>query len=102
MYVFIIELPRQGSNLQHAVPKTAVLPIELQGNIFNYYDNAICFIAIVGLTGFEPATFCSQSRRATKLRHNPLIEDWIWLSSNPPDLLFAEIDVIPITYDGDS
>ena len=69
--MIFIELPRQGSNLQHAVPKTAVLPIELQGNIFNYYDNAICFIAIVGLTGFEPATFCSQSRRATKLRHNP-------------------------------
>lgn len=26
----------------------------------------------VGLTGFEPATFCSQSRRATKLRYSPL------------------------------
>lgn len=26
----------------------------------------------VGLTGFEPATPCSQSTRATKLRHNPI------------------------------
>lgn len=26
----------------------------------------------VGLTGFEPATLCSQSTCATKLRHNPL------------------------------
>ena len=26
---------------------------------------------VVGLTGFEPATFCSQSRRATKLRYSP-------------------------------
>ena len=30
--------------------------------------------APVGLTGFEPATFCSQSRRATKLRYSPLPE----------------------------
>lgn len=28
----------------------------------------------VGMTGFEPATFCSQSRRATKLRYIPLKE----------------------------
>ena len=27
----------------------------------------------VGLTGFEPATFCSQSRRATKLRYSPFV-----------------------------
>ena len=26
---------------------------------------------MVGTTGFEPATSCSQSRRATKLRHVP-------------------------------
>ena len=26
----------------------------------------------VGLTGFEPATSCSQSRRATKLRYSPM------------------------------
>ncbi len=28
--------------------------------------------APVGLTGFEPATSCSQSRRATKLRYSPM------------------------------
>ena len=27
----------------------------------------------VGVTGFEPATSCSQSRRATKLRYTPLV-----------------------------
>ena len=28
-------------------------------------------ILLVGVTGFEPATFCSQSRCATKLRYTP-------------------------------
>ena len=28
---------------------------------------------VVGVTGFEPATSCSQSRRATKLRYTPLV-----------------------------
>jgi hypothetical protein len=27
---------------------------------------------MVGATGFEPATSCSQSRRATRLRHAPM------------------------------
>lgn len=27
---------------------------------------------LVGVTGLEPATFCSPSRRATKLRHTPI------------------------------
>jgi hypothetical protein len=27
----------------------------------------------LGITGFEPVTFCSQSRHATKLRYIPLI-----------------------------
>ena len=29
---------------------------------------------MVGLTGFEPATSCSQSRRATKLRYSPMCQ----------------------------
>ena len=29
------------------------------------------FGAVVGVNGFEPLTFCSQSRRATRLRHTP-------------------------------
>ena len=32
--------------------------------------NSVAFV--VGLTGFEPATSCSQSRRATKLRYSPM------------------------------
>ena len=28
---------------------------------------------MVGETGFEPATLCSQSRCATRLRHSPMI-----------------------------
>ena len=28
-------------------------------------DSYESFVKIVGMTGFEPATFCSQSRRAT-------------------------------------
>lgn len=33
---------------------------------------APAFLAsLVGVTGFEPATSCSQSKRATKLRHTP-------------------------------
>ena len=32
-------------------------------------DGLTCFA--VGVTGFEPATSCSQSRRATKLRYTP-------------------------------
>ena len=32
---------------------------------------------MVGMTGFEPATSCSQSRRATKLRHIPTLHSGI-------------------------
>lgn len=31
----------------------------------------MCFDLMVGITGFEPATFSSRTRRATKLRHIP-------------------------------
>ncbi len=34
--------------------------------------------APVGLTGFEPATSCSQSRRATKLRYSPFMHSRTW------------------------
>ena len=33
---------------------------------------------MVGLTGFEPATSCSQSRRATKLRYSPFMHSRTW------------------------
>src|SRR5437879_6490915 len=31
-------------------------------------------LALVGAPGLEPGTFCSQSRRATKLRHAPIFK----------------------------
>ena len=41
-----------------------------------------CFA--VGVTGFEPATSCSQSRRATKLRYTPLLFHFKGLGSLDP------------------
>ena len=35
------------------------------------FTDAFFFYVLVGATGFEPATLCSQSRCATKLRHTP-------------------------------
>ena len=32
------------------------------------------YIKMVGVEGFEPPTFCSQSRRATGLRYTPNVE----------------------------
>ena len=37
-----------------------------------FYDRSRIQI-LVGTTGFEPAAFCSQSRRDTKLRYVPLV-----------------------------
>ena len=37
----------------------------------------------VGVTGFEPATSCSQSRRATKLRYTPQLIHFKGMG--PPD-----------------
>lgn len=34
-------------------------------------NTVVCRVCIVGMAGFEPATPCSQSRCATKLRHIP-------------------------------
>ena len=35
-------------------------------------DQYIVFYIVVGATGFEPATTCSQNRSATGLRYTPL------------------------------
>jgi hypothetical protein len=43
------------------------LRIPWQANIATLYPLAI----LVGVEGFEPPTFCSQSRRATRLRYTP-------------------------------
>ena len=37
---------------------------------------------MVGMTGFEPATSYSRSKRATKLRHIPILEYFIILLVN--------------------
>lgn len=39
--------------------------------VFKPTETPLFLTVFVGLTGFEPATFCSQSRRATKLRYSP-------------------------------
>lgn len=33
----------------------------------------------VGMTGFEPATFCTQNKRATKLRYIPPIINYYFI-----------------------
>lgn len=44
---------------------------------FSKKDNTFCIVfkfnLMVGVAGFEPVTFCSQSRRDTKLRYTPRI-----------------------------
>ena len=37
------------------------------------FSNLRFYLRLVGMTGFEPATPCSQDRYATKLRHMPII-----------------------------
>src|SRR5690606_2226061 len=51
---------------------------------------------LVGAEGFEPPTFCSQSRRATRLRYTPttLNGDNIALFAGAAD---REVRIIPIT-----
>ena len=48
-----------------------------------------CWWAGVGLTGFEPATLCSQSRCATKLRHSPSDHEHDLLRDSPRGVLLA-------------
>jgi hypothetical protein len=32
-----------------------------------------CWVVLVGVTGFEPAASSSRTKRATKLRHTPVV-----------------------------
>jgi hypothetical protein len=32
-----------------------------------------CWVMLVGVTGFEPAASSSRTKRATKLRHTPMV-----------------------------
>ena len=42
------------------------------------------FFILVGARGFEPPTFCSQSRRATGLRHAPLYNHTVYTPTGRP------------------
>ena len=46
-------------------------PVELQAHRLVNRESGGFYEAVVGVNGFEPLTFCSQSRRATRLRHTP-------------------------------
>ena len=54
----------RDSNPQQSAWKADALPIELPPHF------------VVGATGFEPATLCSQSRCATKLRYAPNLRNY--------------------------
>ena len=58
-----------GSELAETSQNTPV-PIQ-KPTSWDDHDVGLSAMQLVGLTGFEPATFCSQSRRATKLRYSP-------------------------------
>ncbi len=55
-----------------------------------FSDNPASSVRLVGVTGFEPATSCSQSRRATGLRHTPKCELGDWRGSNSHLLVHSE------------
>jgi hypothetical protein len=44
----------------------------------------ICCKDLVGVTGFEPATSCSQSKRATGLRYTPTEGELCHFGGKPP------------------
>lgn len=47
-------------------------PFQMRKRPVTFYCNRpLLFVFLVGATGFEPATPCSQSRCATRLRHAP-------------------------------
>ena len=43
----------------------------LRGGPLQFRTDEACQLLDVGMTGFEPATSCSQNRSATKLRYIP-------------------------------
>ena len=60
----------RGSNPQHPAWKADTLPIELPPRVPAHSRER------VGVTGFEPMTSCSQSRRSTGLSYTPLSKHW--------------------------
>ena|GEM_PF-5614300 len=53
---------------------------------------------MVGVTGFEPATFSSRTRRATKLRYTPT--DGANEGARTPDLQFTKLLLYRLSYIG--
>ena len=51
--------------------RTRVISLEGWSSTIELHPHKCTEGKMVGTTGFEPATSCSQSRRATKLRHVP-------------------------------
>ncbi len=58
-----------GLSKKRRQPAAATLFSDVRSSIAHCYKQPTGLL--VGLTGFEPATSCSQSRRATKLRYSP-------------------------------
>ena len=54
--------------------RTLTTSLEGWGSTIELHPQQSHFTAFVGLVGLEPTTSCSQSTRATKLRHSPKTE----------------------------
>ncbi len=52
---------------------------------------------VVGMTGFEPAASCSQSRRATKLRYIPMLLPAVLKAAY---LLYKKVEIMSRNADG--
>ena len=63
--------PGRTRTCNHRLRRPMLYPVELQAHRGANNDSGGLFGAVVGVNGFEPLTFCSQSRRATRLRHTP-------------------------------
>ena len=67
----------------------------LYGRLESFLANDFWFLLLVnrimGMTGFEPATFCTQNKRATKLRYIPeptyIVSFFLSLCYSSPNLL---------------
>ena len=83
---FLVESISRTSEEERALPEAAWrAPLGCEGaaqrlalSHFISHVRRSIFVIPVGVTGFEPATSCSQSRRATKLRYTPVHDGGRW------------------------
>ena len=61
------------AELQLRLSQTASPPTNGKANKKNNRNNVPAKRVMVGAEGFEPSTFCSRSKRATRLRYAPTI-----------------------------